>query len=146
MTEFLLFCILLCLCKPLRTLVAGAFWILLVVVVWNWPSAAQEATARSRVGNVLTFVESAIACRDFADARAVSFGLNAAAADRCTTFPPDEPVRIVKIVPADRFQRRAWFCVIKDAPIFSAPVMKNEVAEAEARECYWIHANARPRG
>ena len=36
----LLFCILLCLCKPLRTLVAGLFWILPFLVVWHWPSAA----------------------------------------------------------------------------------------------------------
>jgi hypothetical protein len=144
MTELLLFAILLCLCRPLRTFLAAAFWILLLVVVWSWPSAAQEAIARSRVGNVLTFAEPAIACRDFAEARAVSFG--AAAADTCSTFPPEAPVRIVKIVPADRFQRRVWLCVIKDAPIFAAPILKSEIFAAEARECYWIHANARPRG
>ena len=40
MIEFLLFAILLCLCKPLRTLVAFMFWVVLFVVVWNWPSAA----------------------------------------------------------------------------------------------------------
>ena len=33
-------CILLCLCKPLRTLVGVLFWILLFVVVWQWPSSA----------------------------------------------------------------------------------------------------------
>jgi hypothetical protein len=36
MTAFLLFCILLCLCKPLRTLVAFLFWIA-VLLVGHWP-------------------------------------------------------------------------------------------------------------
>jgi hypothetical protein len=118
---------------------------LLAAMFGGAKASAQEAIARSRIGNVLTFVEPVTACRDFAEARAASFG-NAADADSCTTFTPEGPVRIVKLVPADRFQRRVWLCVITDAPVFSAPVMKNEVAEAEARGCYWIHANARPRG
>jgi hypothetical protein len=37
-TEFLLFCILLCLCKPLRILVGALFWVVLFMVVWNWPT------------------------------------------------------------------------------------------------------------
>jgi hypothetical protein len=52
MTEFLLFCILLCLCKPLRTFLAAAFWILLFLVVWigrvqrNRPRSSRLASRR----------------------------------------------------------------------------------------------------
>ena len=40
MIEFLLFGILLCLCKPLRELVGALVWILVFLVIWHWPSAA----------------------------------------------------------------------------------------------------------
>jgi hypothetical protein len=35
---FLLFCVLLCLCHPLRTIVAGLFWSLALLMVWHWPT------------------------------------------------------------------------------------------------------------
>jgi hypothetical protein len=37
---FLLFCILLCLCKPLRTAVGVLFWIIVILMWWHWPSTA----------------------------------------------------------------------------------------------------------
>ena len=42
MIAFLLFCILLCLCEPLRTFTAFMFWIAMLLLVWNWPSAAND--------------------------------------------------------------------------------------------------------
>jgi hypothetical protein len=45
MIAFLLFCILLCLCPPLRKLVGLLFWLLVIVVVWHWPSDERPASA-----------------------------------------------------------------------------------------------------
>lgn len=45
MIAFLLFAILLCLCPPLRRLVGLLFWILVIAVVWNWPSDERPASA-----------------------------------------------------------------------------------------------------
>jgi hypothetical protein len=42
---FLLFCILLCLCPPLRRLLGALFWILVIVVAWHWPSDERPASA-----------------------------------------------------------------------------------------------------
>ena len=42
MIAFLLFCILPCLCKPLRTFTAFMFCIAVLLLVWNWPSAAND--------------------------------------------------------------------------------------------------------
>ena len=42
MIAFLLFCILLCLCKPLRTFTAFMFCIGGAAARWNWPSAAND--------------------------------------------------------------------------------------------------------
>ena len=40
MIAFLLFCILLCLCPPLRKAVGLLFWLVVILLVWHWPSAA----------------------------------------------------------------------------------------------------------
>ena len=45
MVVFLLFCILLCLCPPLRRLLGALFWILVIVVAWHWPSDERPASA-----------------------------------------------------------------------------------------------------
>jgi hypothetical protein len=44
MVAFLLFCILLCLCPPLRRAVGLLFWILVLAIVWNWPSDQRPAS------------------------------------------------------------------------------------------------------
>jgi len=45
MIAFLLFCILLCLCPPLRRLVGLLFWILVIGIAWHWPSDERPASA-----------------------------------------------------------------------------------------------------
>lgn len=49
MIAFLLFCILLCLCPPLRKAVGLLFWLLVIVVVWHWPSDERPASAPAPV-------------------------------------------------------------------------------------------------
>jgi hypothetical protein len=40
MVAFLLFCILLCLCRPLRQAIGLLFWLVVILLFWHWPSAA----------------------------------------------------------------------------------------------------------
>ena len=44
MVAFLLFCILLCLCPPLRRVMGALFLVLVLAIVWNWPSDQRPAS------------------------------------------------------------------------------------------------------
>lgn len=57
MIAFLLFCILLCLCRPLRTLVGALFWIVVALMVWHWPSDERPASAPASTPAAVVEVE-----------------------------------------------------------------------------------------
>ena len=61
MIEFLLFAILLCLCKPLRTVLGIAFWIAVILIAWHWPAAEPGASSSPAVIEQLEPVEKTLA-------------------------------------------------------------------------------------